>query len=60
MPKFLSVDTISNVAFSECGGVFSVEDYLDEYENPCLSEEAYYVSIQIGSCTFKTVKVRKD
>lgn len=59
MPKFIRLDTIENVAFSECGGIFPVEDYLDEEESPCLPEEAYFVSIMLTPSTFKVVRISR-
>lgn len=52
--KFVELDFTNHVAISEDGGIYGIEDYLDELEDPCYYEDAMYVCIRTGSA-FKTL-----
>lgn len=47
--KFIELDFTNHVAISEDGGIYGIEDYLDELEDPCYYEDALYVCIRVGT-----------
>lgn len=54
------IDTDSNVAFCDRGGIYQIESYLDEQEDPCLVEDAIYADIRVGSYRFVRVNIMDE
>lgn len=49
----INVDFDLNVAFTEEGHILQVESYVDEYDTPCLPEEASAVYLIVGKTRFE-------
>lgn len=51
------IDTLYHVAHTDEGEMLPIEDYGDEYENPCLPEEARYVFVRTGEHHYHRLEI---
>lgn len=60
MNYYVNFDIYQGVAYTDTGKILQIESFHDEFDEPCLPEDAVYFYVRSGHTTYDKVNMEEE